>query len=61
MGLDRSSNVPWEQGQITITEVLQLMRQGKWSFPADLELECNISEGPTAMAAMTAGIPTSQP
>ena len=31
------SNVPWGQGQTPIKEMLQLMRQEKWTFPAEPE------------------------
>jgi sugar phosphate isomerase/epimerase len=43
-------NVPWGQGQTPIKEVLQLMRQEKWTFPAEIELEYKIPEGSNAVA-----------
>jgi sugar phosphate isomerase/epimerase len=43
-------NVPWGQGQTPIKEVLRLMKQEKWTFPADIEVEYKIPEGSTAVA-----------
>lgn len=42
-------NLPWGQGQTPIKEVLQLMRQEKWTFPAEIELEYKIPEGSDAV------------
>jgi|GEM_PF-2093591 len=44
------SNVPWGQGQTPIKEVLQLMRQEKWTFPAEIELKHKIPECSNAVA-----------
>jgi sugar phosphate isomerase/epimerase len=46
-------NVPWGQGQTPIKEVLRLMRQERWKFPADIELEYKIPEGSDAVAEVT--------
>jgi len=43
-------NLPWGQGKTPIKEILQLMRQEKWTFPADIELEYKIPEGSNAVA-----------
>jgi len=43
--------MPWGQGQTAIKEVLQLMRQEKWTFPAEIELEYKIPEGSVAEVA----------
>lgn len=40
-----AGNLVWGQGQTPLKEVLQLMRQRKWTFPADIELEYKIPEG----------------
>ncbi|MCB1208473.1 MAG: sugar phosphate isomerase/epimerase [Verrucomicrobiales bacterium] len=42
-------NLPWGQGQTPIKEVLQLMKQEKWTFPAEVELEYPIPEGSDAV------------
>ena len=38
-------NLPWGQGDTPIVEVLQLMRDQKYTFPATIELEYEIPEG----------------
>ncbi len=43
-------NLPWGRGKTPIKEVLRLMKQEKWTFPADIELEYKIPEGSTAVA-----------
>lgn len=43
-------NLPWGQGQTPLKEILQLMRQEKWTFPADIELEYKVPQGSTAVA-----------
>jgi sugar phosphate isomerase/epimerase len=43
-------NLPWGQGKTPIKETLQLMRQEKWTFPADIELEYKIPEGSNSVA-----------
>ncbi|WP_435022519.1 sugar phosphate isomerase/epimerase family protein (plasmid) [Tundrisphaera sp. TA3] len=46
----KGGNVAWGTGQTPIKEVLQLMKQEKWTFPADIELEYKIPAGSTAVA-----------
>ena len=43
-------NVPWGTGETPIKEVLRLMRQEKWTFPGDIELEYKIPAGSSAVA-----------
>ncbi|MCA9266128.1 MAG: sugar phosphate isomerase/epimerase [Planctomycetales bacterium] len=43
-------NLPWGQGETPIKEILQLMQQEKWTFPADIELEYQVPQGSTAVA-----------
>ena len=43
-------NLPWGQGETPIREVLQLMKEEKWAFPADIELEYKVPPGSTAVA-----------
>jgi sugar phosphate isomerase/epimerase len=43
-------NVVWGQGDTPIKEVLQLMREQKYGFPATIELEYQIPQGSTAVA-----------
>ncbi len=43
-------NLPWGQGKTPIKEVLQLIRQEKWTFPADIELEYKIPQGSDSVA-----------
>jgi len=43
-------NLPWGQGKTPIKEVLQLMKQEKWTFPADIELEYPIPAGSNSVA-----------
>jgi sugar phosphate isomerase/epimerase len=38
-------NLPWGQGTTPLKEMLQLMRQEKWTFPGDIELEYSIPKG----------------
>ena len=46
----QAGNLPWGQGQTPIKEILRLMRQERWTFPADIELEYKIPEGSNAVA-----------
>jgi len=43
------ANMPWGLGDTPITEVLQLMRDEKYSFPATVEMEYEIPEGSDAV------------
>lgn len=43
-------NLPWGTGKTPVKEILRLMRQEKWTFPADIELEYKIPEGSTSVA-----------
>jgi hypothetical protein len=43
---------PWCQGDAPIKEVLQLLKQEKYGFPANIELEYQIPEGSTVVAEM---------
>lgn len=39
------ANLPWGEGDTPIVNILQLMRDNKYSFPATVELEYEIPEG----------------
>ena len=43
-------NVPWGMGGTPLKEILRLMKQEKWTFPADIEVEYKIPEGSSAVA-----------
>jgi sugar phosphate isomerase/epimerase len=43
------ANLPWGQGETPIKEILTLMRQQKYKFPASIELEYQIPEGSDAV------------
>ncbi len=43
-------NLPWGQGDTPLTEVLNLMREQKYTFPAAVELEYQIPTGSTSVA-----------
>lgn len=43
-------NLPWGQGDTPLKQVLQLMRDQKYTFPATVELEYQIPPGSTAVA-----------
>jgi len=38
-------NLPWGYGETPIKEMLQLVAQNKWTFPATVELEYAVPEG----------------
>lgn len=43
------ANLPWGQGDTPLGEVLQLMRDRKYKFPATIELEYQVPEGSDAV------------
>jgi sugar phosphate isomerase/epimerase len=43
-------NLPWGQGNTPLPDVLKLMRDQKYTFPASVELEYKIPEGSNAVA-----------
>lgn len=43
-------NLPWGQGNTPLTDVLKLMRDQKYTFPATVELEYKVPEGSNAVA-----------
>jgi sugar phosphate isomerase/epimerase len=43
-------NLPWGQGNTPLNDVLKLMRDQKYTFPASVELEYKIPEGSNAVA-----------
>jgi sugar phosphate isomerase/epimerase len=42
---DHGANLPWGEGDTPIKEVLHLMRQEKYTFPANIEFEYKVPEG----------------
>jgi len=48
-GTNGGANLPWGQGDTPIKEILVLMRQEKYKFPASIELEYQIPEGSDAV------------
>ena len=44
------ANLAWGQGETPIREILMLMREQKYQFPASIELEYEIPEGSDAVA-----------
>jgi sugar phosphate isomerase/epimerase len=49
---DHGPNTPWGDGDTPIKAVLQELKQGKYGFPANIELEYAIPEGSTVVAEM---------
>ena len=49
---DHGANVPWGQGDTPIKDVLLLLKQGKYGFPANIELEYPIPQDSTVVAEM---------
>ena len=43
-------NLPWGQGDTPLTDVLTLMREQKYTFPATVELEYQVPAGSTSVA-----------
>jgi sugar phosphate isomerase/epimerase len=50
---DGGANLAWGQGETPIKEILKLMRQEKYKFPASIELEYQIPEGSDAVVETT--------
>lgn len=50
---DGGANLVWGQGETPIKEILRLMRQEKYKFPASIELEYQIPEGSDAVVETT--------
>ena len=48
-GINGGANLPWGQGETPIKEILTMMRQEKYRFPASIELEYQIPEGSNAV------------
>lgn len=46
---DGAKNLPWGQGDTPIKQVLELMKEQKYSFPASIELEYEIPSGSNAV------------
>lgn len=46
---DGGANLAWGQGETPIKEILRLMRQERYKFPASIELEYQIPEGSDAV------------
>ncbi len=47
------ANLPWGQGETPIGDILRLMRQEKYKFPASIELEYQIPEGSDAVVEVS--------
>jgi sugar phosphate isomerase/epimerase len=43
-------NLPFGKGETPITEVLQLVKKNKWTFPASIEMEYQVPEGSDPVA-----------
>jgi sugar phosphate isomerase/epimerase len=50
--LNNGPNMPFGQGDTPIKEVLQLMRDNKWTFQATIEFEYPVPAGSDRMAEM---------
>jgi hypothetical protein len=50
--MNQGPNMPWGQGDTAISEILQLMKKEKYSFPACIELEYPVPEGSSALAEL---------
>jgi len=49
---DHGLNTPWGEGDTPIKAVLQALKEGKYGFPANIELEYTIPQGSTVVAEM---------
>jgi hypothetical protein len=54
--LNNGPNMPFGQGDTPIREILQLMRDRKWTFQATIEFEYPVPEGSTRMAEIAKAI-----
>ena len=45
----RAGNLPWGTGDTPLKEILQLMKQEKYTFPASIELEYDVPAGSNAV------------
>ncbi len=52
-GANGGQNVPWGQGDTPLKEILVMMKNEKYTFPAGIELEYRIPEGSTTMAEIS--------
>ena len=52
-GTNGGDNLRWGQGETPIREILGLMRQEKYKFPASIELEYQIPEGSDAVVEVS--------
>lgn len=52
-GTSGGANLVWGQGETPIKEILTLMRQAKYKFPASIELEYQIPEGSDAVVEVS--------
>lgn len=52
-GTDGGANLPWGQGETPIKDILALIRQEKYKFPASIELEYQIPEGSDAVVEVS--------
>jgi sugar phosphate isomerase/epimerase len=50
---NQGPNVPWGQGETPIKEVLQLMANERYAFPANIEFEYQVPEGSDLMTEMS--------
>jgi sugar phosphate isomerase/epimerase len=51
-GTNGGQNVPWGQGDTPLKEILVMMRQKKYKFPAGIEMEYPVPEGSNTMAEL---------
>ena len=51
-GTNGSTNMPWGEGDTPLREVLQLMKEEKYTFPATIELEYTVPEDSTVQTEL---------
>ena len=49
-----AKNLPWGTGDTPLTEILQLMKRERYTFPASIELEYDVPPGSDAVKEVTA-------